>query len=263
MTFSRLNGAVLHWDATGPAAAPPLVFANSLGSDLRIWDAVARELASDYRIIRYDERGHGLSDTTSPFAVADHADDLRALLDVAGIEACALAGISVGGMIAQSFAARYPDRVQAVVLCDTAPRIGTAESWATRIEAVERGGLAAVADAALERWFAPGYRRRCPDEWAGWRTMLLRTPADGYLAMCAAIRDADLTTGAAAIQAPCLCVAGDQDVSTPPELVRQMAAMIPNGRFEVIEEAGHLPCVERPERLAALIRNHLREVHRD
>ena len=261
MTFSRLNGAVLHWDATGPAGAVPVVFANSLGCDLRIWDTVAHELAPRYRVIRYDERGHGLSETTSPFAIANHADDLRALLDMAGVEACALVGISVGGMIAQSFAARYPDRVAALVLCDTATRIGTAESWAARIEVVERGGLAAVADAVLERWFNPSFRQRCPSEWAGWRTMLLRMPADGYLAMCIAIRDADLMTEAATIRAPCLCVVGEQDVSTPPELVRQLAATIPNARFEVIEDAGHLPCIERPDPLARLIRNHLAEFY--
>ncbi len=255
MTFSRLNGAVLHWDSSGPDNAPPIVFANSLGSDFRIWDAVARAL--DHRIIRYDLRGQGLSDAApGPFGIADHADDLAALLDAAGVETCTLVGISVGGMVAQCLTARQPHRVGALVLCDTAARIGTPERWAARIEAVERGGLAAIADTAVDGWFSPGFRERHPDEWTGWRTMLLRTPVDGYLATCAALRDTDLSREAGQIQARCLCVGGDADGATPPDAMRQTAALIPNARFEVIERAGHLPCLERPERLAALIRQH-------
>ena len=256
MTFSRVNRAVLNWHASGPESVPPVVFANSLGSDFRIWDAVAREL--DRRTIRYDMRGQGLSEAApGPFGIGDHADDLAALLDVAGVRQCALVGISVGGMVAQCLAARQPHRVRSLVLCDTAVRIGTPERWAERIEAVERGGLAAIADMTVNSWFSPGFRERHPDEWAGWRTMLLRTSIDGYLVTCAALRDVDLSHSAAQIEAPCLCVAGDGDVSTPPDLVRHTAALIPNARFEVVERAGHLPCLERPQQLAALIRDHI------
>ncbi len=260
MTFSRLNGAVLHWQASGPATAPPVVFANSLGSDLRIWDAVAARLVPDHRVIRYDLRGHGLSELPpARFGIGDHADDVAALLDVVGAEACALVGLSVGGMIALHLAAHRPARVRALVLCDAAARIGTPESWRARIDAVERGGLEAIADAVLDRWFTRPFREQRADEVAGWRTMLLRTPASGYAAVCAAIRDADLSGEAAAIRAPCLCVVGDEDGATPPELVRQTAAMIRASRFAVIAGAGHLPCIEQPDRLAALIRQHLTE----
>ncbi len=259
MSFSRLNGAVLHWEAAGSSDAPVAVFANSLGSDLRIWDAVARMLPQ-YRVVRYDERGHGLSETApGRFGIGDHADDLAALLDATGINACALVGLSVGGMIAQALAARDPGRVRALVLCDTAARIGTRESWATRIAAVERDGLAGIADTVVDGWFTHGFRERRPDDWTGWRTMLLRTPADGYIATCAALRDADLSAAAATIRAPTLCLAGDQDRSTPPDLVRQTAALIPDARFEVVEGAGHLPCLEQPAKLAMLIRRHLTE----
>ena len=260
MTFSRLNGGVLHWRQDGPAGAPPLVFANSLGSDLRIWDAVAATFARDWRVIRYDLRGHGLSEAAhAPFGVGELADDLAALLDHAGIKTCALVGLSVGGMIAQRLAARAPDRVRALVLCDTAVRIGTPESWRARIEAVEQGGLESIADAVLDRWFTPAFREQRPDEVTGWRTMLVRTPAHSYAAVCAAIRDADLSADAAAIRAPCLCVAGAEDRATPPDVVRQTAALIPGARFVAIESAGHLPCIEQPDRLALLIRRHLAE----
>ena len=260
MSFSRLNGAVLHWESVGPADAPALVFTNSLGSDFRIWDAVVRMLPPQYQVVRYDKRGHGLSETASgPVGIGDHADDLAALLDAAGIAACAVVGLSVGGLIAQSLAAREPGRIRALVLCDTAARIGTQESWSTRIEAVERGGLAGIADAVVDGWFTHGFRERYSDDWTGWRTMLLRTPPDGYIATCAAIRDADLSAEAATIRAPTLCVAGNQDRSTPPDLVRQAAALIPRARFEVIEGAGHLPCLEQPGKIAMVIRRHLME----
>ncbi len=255
MSFARINGAVLHWQAHG--AGPPVVFANSLGSDLRIWDALP---LPGYRVVRYDLRGHGLSDAPKgAFGIDDHADDLAALIDHLGAGPCALVGLSVGGMIVQRLAARFPERARAIVLCATAARIGTPAMWAGRIEAVRHGGLAPIADAILERWFTARFRAERPDDLAGWRNMLVRTPAIAYAATCAAIRDADLAAGAAAIRAPCLCVAGAEDVSTPPELVRATAALITDARFETIAGAAHLPCIEQPDRLSALIRQHLTE----
>ncbi len=255
MNFARLNGGVLHWDVAGAGEA--VVFVNSLGSELRIWDSVAALLARDCRAIRFDMRGHGLSDLARmPFGIDGHAEDVLALLDHAGVQSCTLVGLSVGGLVAQCVAARRPERVRALVLCATAARIGTPEGWAARIEAVERDGLEAIAEAVLERWFARWFRAQRPEALAGWRNMLVRTPVAGYVATCAAIRDADLAADAAAIRAPCLCVVGDEDGATPPELVRATAALIPGARFEVIDGAGHLPCIDQPERLAALIGRH-------
>lgn len=259
MTFSRIGDGVLHWSFAGPANAPAVVLANSLGSDLRIWDAVVAHLP-EYRVLRYDKRGHGLSDTAAgAFGIDDHATDLAALLDLAGIGQCAVIGLSVGGMIAQRLAVRFSERIAALVLVATAARIGTTESWAARIAAVEQGGLASVADAVVERWVTADFRTHRADEFAGWRNMLVRTPAAGYLATCAALRDTDLTADAPAIRAKTLCVAGEADASTPPDLVRATAALIPGGGFEVIAHAAHLPCLEQPEQLAALIRQHLAE----
>lgn len=256
--FIRANGIVLHTRLLGPADAPPLVFSNSLGSDFRIWDEVVERLAGRYRILLYDKRGHGLSDApTGPYTIDDHADDFEALLDHFGIAGAAVVGLSVGGMIAQRLAVRAPDRVKALVLCGTAARIGSQEGWADRIGAVERAGIASVADSILELWFTADFRQRRADEFAGWRNMLVRMPADGYVATCATVRDTDLRADAARIAAPVLCVAGDQDGSTPPDLVQATAQLIPGARFTLIENAGHIPCVEQPEVLANLIREHL------
>ncbi|RWB24623.1 MAG: 3-oxoadipate enol-lactonase [Mesorhizobium sp.] len=258
MAFVRANGIVLHTKLLGQPEGPALVFSNSLGSDFRIWEDVATLLGQRYRILLYDKRGHGLSDApTGPYTIDDHTDDLLALLDHFGFEATAIVGVSLGGMIAQRLAARAPDRAKALVLCCTATRIGTAEGWANRITSVESGGIESVADGVLKLWFTEAFRRDRAAEFEGWRNMLVRTPAHGYLASCVSVRDADLRADAAGIAAPVLCVAGDQDGSTPPDLVRGMADLIPNARFVLIEGAGHIACVEKPGELAGLIENHL------
>jgi 3-oxoadipate enol-lactonase len=260
MAFRRANGIVIHHKVLGPADGPALVFANSLGSDFRIWDEVAPAFADRYRVILYDKRGHGLSDAPpSPYSVDDHADDLLALLDGLKVENAAIVGLSVGGIIAQRMAVRVPERVRALVLCDTAAKIGSPEMWAARIEAVEQDGIASIADRIMERWFTAAFRETQVEAYTGWKNMLVRLPPDGYVGTCATIRDADLTVDAASIKAPTLCVVGDQDGSTPPDLVRATADLIPGATFEIIAEAGHLPCIEQPAILIQLIQNHLRE----
>ncbi|MBZ6077894.1 3-oxoadipate enol-lactonase [Microvirga puerhi] len=260
MAFIRANGIVLHYQVLGRSDGPALVFSNSLGSDFRIWQEVAPAFLDRFRVVVYDKRGHGLSDAPpAPYSVDDHVDDLLALLDTLGIRKAAVVGLSVGGMIGQRIAVREPSRVSALVLCCTATKIGTAETWAERIAAVEKHGIEAVVEGVLTRWFTSAFRSERADECAGWRNMLVRTPRDGYAGTCAAVRDADLTADAGRISVPTLCVAGDQDGSTPPELVSQTAALIPGAAFRVIAGAGHIPCVEQPRALTALIETHLKE----
>lgn len=262
MAFARLNGIVLHFDVRGGADKPPLVFSNSLGTDFRIWDAVAARLENRYRIVRYDKRGHGLSEATpAPYAMTDHVNDLAALLDHLGIGKAAVVGLSVGGVIAQGLAAMRPELVTALVLCDTAHKIGTDELWNARIEAVTTKGIAAIADGVMERWFTPAYRSPDNADFAGYTAMLTRTPVDGYAGTCAALRDADLTESTRALKVPTLCIVGDQDGSTPPELVRQTADLIEGARFEIVEDAGHIPCIEQPDKTAELIGTFLKEAH--
>jgi 3-oxoadipate enol-lactonase len=260
MAFARVNGVVLHHQVLGPFERPVLVFINSLGSDLRIWQEVAPAFTERFRVVLYDKRGHGLSDAPpAPYTIDDHTDDLLSLLDHLGIEKASLVGLSVGGMIAQRMAVRSPGRVQSITLCCTAAKIGTAELWAERIGAVETGGIGPIADSVLQRWFTPRFHEKRADDLAGWRNMLVRTPAHGYAGTCAAIRDADLRQYAGRIAVPTLCVAGDQDGSTPADVVKGTADLIPSARFELIEGAGHIPCVEKPATLARLIKQHLQE----
>jgi 3-oxoadipate enol-lactonase len=257
MAFTQLNNIQMHWRETGDAGAPAIVFVNALGTDCRLWDEVAEQLR-DWRIVLYDKRGHGLSEATAgPYTIARLADDLLALADHLGLARFALVGLSIGGMIAQAVALRAPERVAALVLADTAARIGSEESWNARIAAVAEQGLDGIADAVMQRWFTPGFHAARPAAVAGWRAMLCASPAAGYTAACAALRDADLTTAIGGIEAPTLVVAGDGDQSTPPDLVRATAARIPPARFALIENCGHIPPAEQPEILSRLIAAHL------
>lgn len=260
MNCVRIKDVLLHYRLTGPAGAPVLALVNSLGTDARIWDGVIARLSSRYRILSYDKRGHGLSDTPpGDYALDDHVDDLAGLLEHLGIRQLALAGVSVGGLIAQGFALRAPDRLSALVLCDTAPKVGDAAGWNARIDTVRRDGLGAIADMVMDRWFSPGFQQQQPDELALWRNLFLRSDPLGYAATCATLRDTDLSADISRIATPTLVVAGEADRSTPPDLVRACAAAIAGARFETLPDVGHIPSIEQPAALAALIQGFLKE----
>lgn len=261
MAFARIDGVLLHYRLHGPRGAPVLALVNSLGTDARIWDAMIAALGGRYRILSYDKRGHGLSDAPEgDYSLDDHLDDLAGLLDHLGISRLALCGVSVGGLIGQGFALRHPARLSALVLCDTAPQVGSAALWNERIATARTGGLVAMADAVMARWFPDNFRRERADEVAGWRNLFLRNPVDGYVGTCATLRDTDLREAVAAIATPTLVVVGEHDASTPVELVRDAAARIPGAHFEIVAGAGHIPSIDRPDALAALVSAFLGEV---
>lgn len=255
-----LNGTHLHYADRGRQDGPVLVFSNSLGTDHRIWDDVVASLSGDYRLITYDKRGHGLSGVgDQPYSIDLHARDLLALLDHLQIDQVVICGLSVGGLIAQHIAAIAPGRVRGLILCDTAPKIGDAAGWNARIDAIEKGGMAAIGDAVIARWLSDDYRQTKIAMTALYHTMLVRCPVAGYGGTCGAIRDADLTATSAKLDMPVLCVAGSVDLSTPPDLVRKMAEIIPNAGFALITGVGHLPPVEAPDQLSRLIDSFIRE----
>lgn len=263
MAFARLNGVVLHYAVRGNADKPTIVFSNSLGTDFRIWDEVTARLAADYRLVLYDKRGHGLSEATpAPYAMTDHVADLAALLEHIGIGQAAVVGLSVGGMIAQGLASMHPELVSALVLCDTGHKIGTDEVWNDRIAQVEAKGISAISNGIMQRWFTKAYRTPANADFVGYTAMLTRTTVDGYVGTSYALRDADLTESTRALKVPTLCIVGDQDGSTPPDLVRAMADLIEGSQYEIIAHAGHLPCIEQPEKTAELIDAFLKKADR-
>jgi len=255
------NGNHLHYQRKGHPDAPLVVFANSLGTDLRIWDGVLEQLGAGIQSLCYDMRGHGLSDAPpAPYSLDDHIDDLAGLLADLHIEQAILCGISVGGMIALGLAARRPDMVRGLILCDTAHKIGSKALWNERIEQIRQLGIESIADAILERWFSKSYFQAAPEAVTGWRNMLVRTPVEGYIGTCAALRDADLTAAAESLKLPVCCLCGSKDGATPPDLVRSMSMLIAGSRFQLVKGAGHLPCIEAPEALAALIDTFMAEI---
>lgn len=255
MQFVRVNDITLHFqEIGGPAGAPAVVFVNSIGSDFRIWRDVVVRLAGKFRIVLYDFRGHGLSDTgAAPYAVADHAADLAGLIDQLLIEKAIVVGLSVGGQIALGLSELRPDLLAGLVLCDTGHRIGTRERWADRIATVEAGGTGSIAGAAMDVWFTPAFHKSHPDEVAGYRNMVARQDDAGYSGTCAALRDADLTAAAKAVKVPALCIAGAEDSATPPALLKELAALIPGASYAEIAGGAHLPQIEQPDRFAELV----------
>lgn len=256
MPFIQLNDIALHYADEGDKSAPVIVFSNSLGTDFRIWDAMIASLKSNglnARFIRYDKRGHGLSDVTpQPYKMDQHVDDLIALLDALGAKEAVLVGLSVGGMIVQGVYSKRPDLVRALVLSDTGHKIGEESMWNDRIKAVNEGGIEALETGILERWFSESYRKADNPDFPGYRNMLVRTPVDGYCGTSAALRDADFTEIAKSISVPTMLLVGSNDGSTPPEMVAATHELIANSRFEIIDGPGHLPCIEEPDETARL-----------
>jgi 3-oxoadipate enol-lactonase/4-carboxymuconolactone decarboxylase len=265
MPFLEAGGLVVHYELSGPAGAETILFANSLGTDLRIWDAVASALGARYRLLRYDMRGHGLTDCppvtddATGYRMDDLADDALALLDKLGIRSVHACGLSIGGMVVQALASRAPDRVASIILCDTGSRIGTPEMWDQRIRGIREGGLAGISDGILARWFTESFRAEQRMALRYYRNMLERTPADGYVGCCGAIRNTDLAKETAAIRLPTLVLVGDQDLATPPAQAAELAKSIPGARLEIIKQAGHIPCVEQNQRVTGLIESFLVE----
>jgi 3-oxoadipate enol-lactonase len=259
MKIATLGDVQIHWREDGDPAGAPVVFANSLGTDLRLWDDVVALLPPGLRIIRYDKRGHGLSSCPpAPYAMGALVTDAERLLDHLGVKGCVFVGLSIGGMIAQGLAVKRLDLVRGMVISNTAAKIGTAAMWEERIAAVRAGGIEALADAVMERWFSKAFRQT--EALTGWRNMLVRQPAEGYIGCGAAIAGTDFYTTTAALTLPTLAVAGTEDGSTPPDLVRETADLIRGSRFHLVRGAGHLPCVEKPGEYAEVLTGFLREI---
>ncbi|MCE8007560.1 3-oxoadipate enol-lactonase [Aestuariivita sp.] len=259
MQIADLGDVQLHYRIDGPEDGAPVVFANSLGTDLRLWDPILPYLPDGLRLIRYDKRGHGLSSCPpAPYAMGTLVSDAERLLDLLKVRDCAFVGLSIGGMIAQGLAVKRLDLVRALVLSNTAAKIGTKDMWADRIAAVEAGGVAALADPVMERWFSRAFR--ATPELILWRNMLVRQPDAGYAGCSAAISGTDFYTPTSGLRLPTLGIAGSEDGSTPPDLVRETTELIPGAQFHLIRGAGHLPCVEKPQDYAQVLTRFLRDV---
>ncbi|NBQ28915.1 MAG: alpha/beta fold hydrolase, partial [Rhodobacteraceae bacterium] len=193
MKIATLDGINLHYRIDGNPNGKPVVFANSLGTDLRLWDAVLPLLPRENCYIRYDKRGHGLSQCPpAPYSMGALVRDVEQLMDHLGVTDALFVGLSIGGMIAQGLAVKRLDLVRAMVLSNTAAKIGQPEMWQSRIDAVRKGGIASLSDAVMERWFGRDFHATADMQL--WKAMLERQPAEGYIGCSAAISGTDFYT---------------------------------------------------------------------
>jgi 3-oxoadipate enol-lactonase len=248
----------VHYQIDGRDDAPALILSGSLGSTLDMWDPQISALARQFRVVRYDLRGHGRSPVPpAPYEIADLGADLVALLDRIHIARAHLVGWSLGGMASLWTAAHHPERVDRLVACSTSAQLGPARAWAERAAIVRARGTATVADAVVARWFTPAFRARFPELVQRMREMIAVTPAAGYAACCGAIERMDLRADLESIRAPTLAIAGAADPAIPAEHLFAIARGVPDGRVVVVEDAAHLGNVEQPERITDLILGHL------
>jgi 3-oxoadipate enol-lactonase len=255
----EIDGLRLAYRIDGPESADALVLINSLGGDLRMWEPQMASLASHFRVVRYDCRGHGESDVpVGPTTIDRLGADVVALLDHLNLERAHLCGLSLGGLTALWVAAYHRDRVRRVVFANTAARLGTTQSWDERIGAVRAGGLAAIRDAVVRRFLGAQFRAAYPDVTRRIGDMVEATPPAGYLAACTALRDADLRTVVSRIRAPSLILAGELDQSTPLQQSEELHTAIAGSELVVLPGAAHLTNVEQAEEFTRVVTNFLR-----
>jgi 3-oxoadipate enol-lactonase/4-carboxymuconolactone decarboxylase len=241
----------------GPDDAPVVMFSNSLGTTLEMWDDQAAALADRYRVLRFDTRGHGRSPVPpGPYTVGDLADDALALLDRLELPRVLFCGLSLGGAIGMTLALRAPERIERLVLASTALEFGPPEQWHERATTVRSEGMDAIAPAGMERWFTPAADAELV---ARFDAMLRAQPVDGYAACCEAIAALDLRGQLGGVRVPTLTIAGADDPVTPPEKLAAIAAEVPGARSILIEGARHIVNAEQADRFTLVLSAFLAE----
>ena len=257
MPFIEANGVRIRYRLEGKPGAPVIVFSNSLGTNLSMWDPQVSALQGEFRILRYDTRGHGLSAVPpGPYSQEQLGNDILTLLDTVEIRHAHFCGLSMGGQVGIWLGANAPDRFARLVLCDTAAHIGNPEIWNARIAAIRAGGMPAIVSGAIERWFTPRFIGQSPDVVAWVRQMVLDTSPQGYIACCEAIRDTELTEQSSCVHAPTLVISGTHDPATPPAQGRSLASMIRGARYLELD-ASHLSNIEAASQCTSALREFL------
>jgi 3-oxoadipate enol-lactonase len=248
MPFAELPDARIHYSLTGLAGVPVIVFSNSLGATLSMWDIQASALGNRFRILRYDTRGHGQSSATpGPYSIEQLGKDVTELMDSLRIDRVHFCGLSMGGQIGQWLGLNAAARLQKLILCNTGAKIGNEEGWNKRIEIIRTKGMKAVAPSVVARWFTPPYGEKHPEVVASSLRTLEATDRDGYAACCEALREFDARDSVARIRVPTLVISGSHDSATAPELGRFLAEKIADARYTELS-AAHLSNIEDAER---------------
>jgi 3-oxoadipate enol-lactonase len=254
----------LYFELSGPENAPLVVFSHALGSSLRVWDRQSAALSSRYRVLRYDIRGHGRSAMSSePITLADLGNDVLRLMDGFSVQSAHFCGLSLGGMIGQWLALHAADRLWSLTLADTAPQMGTAETWDARMNEIRQGGMNAVASATMQRWFTPQFRQEHPETVSETESIFCSTPVAGYLLCAQVVRGGVLPKEKlakfGAVNVPALVMTGTQDSAATPAEAQQLASFFPNARYKELP-AAHLSAVEAAEAFTAALNDFLSSV---
>lgn len=255
------NGIEINYEIEGNG--PVVTFSHALSTSLHLWDEQARALRGRYRVLRYDTRGHGqTSAPAGPYTLEQLADDLHGLLTGLGIAQTHFVGLSMGGMIGQTFALKYPAMVASLVLCDTTSRYPAAAAsvWEERIRTAQAQGMGSIAEGVLARWFtAPFLARRkdLVDRVQGW---VRATPPAGFIGCCHAIPKINVTDKLGRLTCPALVIVGEEDPGTPPEMAREIQAALPSAELAILRSASHLSNLEQPEAFSRVLGGFLDKV---
>jgi 3-oxoadipate enol-lactonase len=252
MPFVTINGEEFHVQVDGPEGAPALLLCNSLSSDLTMWDDQVPVWSKRYRIIRYDQRGHGRSAVHGSYSMDQLGQDAVGVMDALGVRTAHWCGLSLGGMVGMWMLTHAPERIERAVLANTAAYMGPAALWNGRIETARRGGMEALVEPTIERWFPEHFRKAAPDTMERMRAMILRTPVAGYQGCCAAIRDMDQRQTIRGISRPVLVIIGARDPATKPADGELIASSIPDAQTVTLD-AAHISNVEQPEAFASAV----------
>lgn len=247
---ATVNGIDTYFETHGREGAPWLVFSHSLACSVRMWDGEVARQKDRYRILMYDTRGHGQSAAPAgPYTLEALADDLHALLEHLEVSKAHFCGLSMGGMIGQTFALKYPGAFQSMTLADTTSRYPAeaAAMWQERIRIAETKGMEPLVQPTLERWFTEPFRKSQPEAVKRVASLIVRTPVKGYAGCCAAIPKINVTARLKEIRTPTLVICGNDDPATPPAMAREIQENIPGAKLALIPQAAHLANIEQPE----------------
>jgi 3-oxoadipate enol-lactonase len=243
------NGIGFHCQIDGPEGAPWLVFSNSLTTNVSMWDEQAAHFSRRFRVLRYDQRGHGQSDAPGGRYSFDLLmADAIAIMDAIGIARAHFCGLSMGGATAMGLAERHPDRLDHVIVCDAycASTPESSKQWEERIATAQTHGMTALVESSISRWFPPETRERNPPHLARLRQMIAATPVNGFVGCAAALADHDFRSQAGAVKIPVLFLVGAKDGKTPAGM-RELQAAVPGSQFVELPEAGHVSNLDKPE----------------
>ena len=256
----KANGITINYQVDGPEGAPWLVFSNSLATNLTMWDEQARALEQPYRVLRYDQRGHGGTDAPAGrYSFATLLADAIALLDALGIRKAHFAGLSMGGATALGLAEAHPDRLDRVIVCDSPCQSTPAstQQWEERIAVAQKQGIEALVEPTVARWFPPETLAANPPHIDKVRGMIRATPVNGFIGCAAALADHDYASAVATVTRPVLFMAGEKDGVTPVAM-RKLSAALPGSRYVELPGAGHISNMDQPRAFTEVLRDFLK-----